>query len=321
MKTNKPNFLGIGVHKAGTSWLYQQLVDHSEVYMPPKKEIHFFDRSLRYLSPNMLAESSPFLRPFKLSSRDLGDAARDVARIVKHTLTGDFEKAAWYRKWVFGYYNEDWYASLFQPAEDYKAYGEISPAYSLLDVQDVARIKAFNPDMKLILMLRDPIARAWSNVRYGAGRGLIAADLASPDEIISALKQPDVDLRGDYERTLEAYLEVFDSSQLLVCFYEAIEYDPMGLMAGVTNFLGLTPFAEEAVDYKRRVNASKPQKMPRIVKDYLLETYGPRVESVAAMVGSYANLWQGANESVKAPLDMKLLGIHNDPKMVPTLHL
>ncbi len=39
-----PNFLGIGAMRSGTTWLYQILKSHSEVYICPyKKELHFFD--------------------------------------------------------------------------------------------------------------------------------------------------------------------------------------------------------------------------------------------------------------------------------------
>lgn len=40
----KPNFIGIGVQKGGTSWLHKQFVAHPEIYVPTdRKEIHFFD--------------------------------------------------------------------------------------------------------------------------------------------------------------------------------------------------------------------------------------------------------------------------------------
>lgn len=291
----KPTFLGIGAHKAGTSWLYSQLISHPEVYMPPKKEIHFFDRSWRYPSPNILSEPSPWIRPFKLEPQDLKSTAVDAARMAKCLLTGDLEKAQWYRKWLFGYYNERWYASLFESHKNYRAYGEISPAYSILETQDIAKIKALNPDMKLILMLRDPIDRVWSNMRYGAGKGRLEVDLDSPDDIISTLKQPKVALRGDYERTLNLYLEHFDASQLLVCFYEAIRRDPAGLMLAIATFLGISPFAKANINAKKRVNASKPRSMPEPVKDYLLETYGFQAERLAKALGSYANTWEGAD--------------------------
>jgi Sulfotransferase domain len=40
-----PDFLGIGVPKAGTTWLFENLAAHPEVFIPLKKEIHYFDRN------------------------------------------------------------------------------------------------------------------------------------------------------------------------------------------------------------------------------------------------------------------------------------
>lgn len=44
MRKVEPNFIGIGVQKGGTSWLYKQLLQHPEIFVPEhRKEIHFFD--------------------------------------------------------------------------------------------------------------------------------------------------------------------------------------------------------------------------------------------------------------------------------------
>ncbi len=39
-----PDFVGIGAQKAGTTWLYHNLRAHPEIWMPPRKEIHYFNR-------------------------------------------------------------------------------------------------------------------------------------------------------------------------------------------------------------------------------------------------------------------------------------
>jgi hypothetical protein len=47
-----PDFLGIGAQKAGTTWLWENLRQHPEIFVPDKKELHYFDnkfdQSLRY---------------------------------------------------------------------------------------------------------------------------------------------------------------------------------------------------------------------------------------------------------------------------------
>ena len=41
-----PTFLGIGAHKAGTTWLYKLLLDHPQVYVPQRlKEVDYFGRN------------------------------------------------------------------------------------------------------------------------------------------------------------------------------------------------------------------------------------------------------------------------------------
>ena len=40
----RPDFLCVGVHKGGTTWLYQQLESHPDFWMPPLKELHYFDQ-------------------------------------------------------------------------------------------------------------------------------------------------------------------------------------------------------------------------------------------------------------------------------------
>ena len=38
-----PNFVGLGVQRGGTTWVYQCLREHPQVFVPPAKELHFFD--------------------------------------------------------------------------------------------------------------------------------------------------------------------------------------------------------------------------------------------------------------------------------------
>lgn len=68
---NLPNFIGIGAQRAGTTWVYRCLREHPEVFMPEKKEIHFFSSNFHqgagwyseYFSPqigqNVCGEITP----------------------------------------------------------------------------------------------------------------------------------------------------------------------------------------------------------------------------------------------------------------------
>src|SRR6478735_11126174 len=43
-KARGPDFLCIGAPKTGTTWLYKHLSRHPEIWIPPVKELHYFDR-------------------------------------------------------------------------------------------------------------------------------------------------------------------------------------------------------------------------------------------------------------------------------------
>lgn len=291
MNIKGPSFLGIGAQKAGTSWLSQQLSKHPEIWMPPQTGLHFFDRSVSYPTPNALSTSSPLSRVLGSKPWERPQLLAGLKTITKSILASKFDEAVWWSKWTLGYYNEDWYRGLFSQALKYKECGEVSPSYSLLEEQDVARIKSLNPDLKLIFIIRNPIERAWSAIRFSVHRGTLKINLDSDDEIIGALKLPGFIGRGDYERTLDLYLKFFDSSQIIVCFYDAIQDDSKGLMSGLAKFLGVSPFLESDIDNKTYVNRSPKHKMSRKVKDYLIEIYRPNIARMAERFGSYATRW------------------------------
>src|SRR3954451_6343376 len=46
-----PDFICIGAQKAGTGWLYEQLRAHPDFWVPPIKELHYFDRLARTDDP------------------------------------------------------------------------------------------------------------------------------------------------------------------------------------------------------------------------------------------------------------------------------
>ena len=56
----KINFIGIGAQKSGTSWLYKQFEKSNQIDITPIKELHYFDRSQRYPSPNFLGVTKLF---------------------------------------------------------------------------------------------------------------------------------------------------------------------------------------------------------------------------------------------------------------------
>jgi len=79
IKQTPPTFLGIGAQKARTTWLYDQRIKHPEIWLPPIKEILFFDRSKRYPGPNKLTIQTPFKTSVKPGRDDSPGVKTEVA--------------------------------------------------------------------------------------------------------------------------------------------------------------------------------------------------------------------------------------------------
>ena len=315
MQNNRPDFLGIGAHKAGTTWLHHQLSQHKQVWLPPLKELHFFDRSTEYPSPNYLSATSPMPRFFGTQPWQSKRMLQVFKYYIKSTLGLKFKESVWWRKILFGHYDKTWYCNLFSQASSYQITGEVTPAYSILKSKDVSEIKCINPHVKLIFLIRNPIDRAWSAIRFNSDRGYSNINLESSKEIIQALKKPGTMLRGDYERTLNVYLEYFDASQILICFYDAIQKDPVNLMSSITDFLGIGSFEKSSIDSRKRFNRSPQSLMPKEVTHFLSETYSPMIDRLAVRC-SYASSWQAEIES----LDNTLSSQPKADRFRPALH-
>jgi len=295
----RPTFLGIGATKAGTTWLHHQLAKHPDIWVPPVKELNFFDRSPRYPSSNALYKPYPWSRLLSPRRWERRRSGANIKRIANLILAGQVRQAGWWINWTFGIYTEHWYTGLF-PRRSFGACGEITPCYSILEAGDVARMKAINPGMKLIFFLRDPVERAWSAVRFRASLGQPKIDLGCDEAVMSLLDEPGIVVRGDYERTLDAYLSVFDPAQLLICFYDAIQADPIGLLRDITAFLGVPPPEPATIDNRTRVNASPARPMSPRIRDYLNDRYGAMTERLARRLGSYAETWAASGVGTTA---------------------
>ena len=157
------NFIGIGATKAGTTWLFDRLRDLNQFRLTPIKELHFFDRNKQYYMSPMTVEITKLKDRVFFDWRWYKRFAKDIGRTIFQYPS--FYDLKWVLKWHTLNYSDSAYAAMF-PETDTKISGEITPAYSFLKSQDISRMFAINNDLKIIFLLRDPIERAWSHIRY-----------------------------------------------------------------------------------------------------------------------------------------------------------
>lgn len=139
------------------------------------------------------------------------------------------------------------YHARFPPA-DGRPTGEATPIY-LYWPNSLERMAAYNPAMRVIVTLRDPVQRAWSQWRMEYARGaetepfhwciregrqrLFQADPWGHHREFSYVE------RGFYGEQLERLLGLFPREQVLVLTAEDLRADPAAPLGAVRRFLGL----------------------------------------------------------------------------------
>ncbi|WP_299146583.1 sulfotransferase [uncultured Tateyamaria sp.] len=151
-----PDFLCIGMQKSGTHWLYHRLRAHPDFCMLPRKELQFFGRA--FPSPKvqakLMAKRDAWLAEgtFTPADQAFTDLFMGLERRRDHPVSV--------------------YRSLFQFTGD-RLSGDITPFYSSLDDTAIAAIKQALPDTKVMMIVRDPVARVWSALNDAANEGRI----------------------------------------------------------------------------------------------------------------------------------------------------
>ena len=225
-----PHFLVIGAQKGGTTWLDRNLRTHPQIWLPPEKEIHFFD----------LPRPLPFAALQYVPDRS-------VRHWTRHRLQRDLDKvergeqtAEWYRNYYYAPRSWRWYQALFTPNAGQIA-GESTPRYAVIPRRKIAAIRRRMPNLKIIYLLRDPIDRMWSDLamfhdqRFG-GQGTHTVDASPTDQFLG---HPRHLAHSRYARNLARWEEFFPREQIFTGFMNEIADSPETLLRKVFEFLGV----------------------------------------------------------------------------------
>ncbi len=181
-------------------------------------------------------------------------------------ITGPSWKEVSYfdRHWWRG---EAWYRGQFPLRSRGRLVGEASPSY-LFHPLAPERARSLVPEARLVALLRDPVARAYSHYQHEVALGreplsfedaLAAEDDRTRGEVERLLADPRAfsrawwdhtyAARGLYAEQLERWLAVFPREQLLVVTTDELGEAPGEAYASILAFLGAPP--HQLDDYPR----------------------------------------------------------------------
>ena len=193
----RPDFLYIGTSKAGSTWLFNVLARHPDVFLASSKGLYYFD--------------------------------------------AHFDKG------------EGWYLGHFDGSGDFLSRGEVSHSY-LASPEAPERIARLNPAMRLLVCLREPVDRAFSdyldlrkNQQYD---GPFDGALDSYPRLLD---------RGRYATHLRRYLAVFPREHVLVQLFDDLKADPQAYADDVFDFLGVPRLELPPSELRSRMPAGVPR--------------------------------------------------------------
>ncbi len=141
-----------------------------------------------------------------------------------------------------------WYRDQFEGCEQAALIGEKSNSY--LTVPEAAqRIRDFAPNARLILQMRDPVQRAYSDYCMLFRRGEVTdriEDYLNPAHAADQRFLSD----GRYAHHLARFYDLFPAEQILLLAYEDIRRNPTGNLEKVRAHLNLTGKLEAPVKKK-----------------------------------------------------------------------
>jgi hypothetical protein len=129
-----------------------------------------------------------------------------------------------------------WYEQHFATAGGCAAIGEISPSY-LPDWDAPARARAYHPDLRILVTLRDPVERAYSNHLHDIRLGYYENDDLTFETALA--NNPMYLEQSRYARHIDRWLEFFPKERMLIVLQEDIRANPQTQARRVYEFLGI----------------------------------------------------------------------------------
>lgn len=260
------DFIGIGTQKAGTTWLTSNLAYRPDVWLPPIKELHYFDSI--YID-DIFRMREIVEKQFTKKLIVLANKTKNNKR--KSTYLSLCDKSVMF--------TDQWYHDVYSLAKNKNAVtGEFTPNYCAIGQVGAEHMKRINSLVKLIYIIRDPIDRYNSSLRMLKTHN-------------SAKKQRDIvcsqafHARGDYKSNIPIWDSVFPSRQILYLPFGRIRTEPLNVMRDIEHYLGLAPYH----DYPRlqdKINAAKKIEISEFATTYIQDIAEPQYAFLESRFGS-----------------------------------
>jgi len=280
-----PDFICAGMPKAGTGWLFQQIYHHPDFWMSPIKEYHYFD--------NVFPKES-ILDTIRASREDPDGFNRARGRLGFPKLT---ERDRLFFDDVLscssGGTDLDEYARLFSQKNGQLS-GDMTPDYCGLNEARIARIAEAFPKLKVIFLIRDPVARSWSRLQMRDRRaGFLEDRIDDTEKFKATLLSIGEGAAGFQSEIFLRWKAHFPENAVRHFFFEEIARTPRKLRRKVLTFLGADASKDSgdvSLNFNSKSGGSKVA-MPDEIKKILVDHFADDIRESVRVFGPRARPW------------------------------
>lgn len=285
-KNLKPDFICVSPHKTGTTWLYVVLKAHPQVWIPPKKELWFFNQ----MGESYIGRWIDFLKQTGMPGDNRRSFKEDIRARFKQNIFRRENRTAlwWWLKFLFLPYNFHTYSYLFPSNSDLLS-GDITPNYYFIKSDLIRQLSQHNPNIRIIIILRDPVERAWSYTRMDICNYLQKSfqDI-SCSEFIEYFDH----LHFWWKPYLDSILIWKKHFQYVyIGYYDLLQKNPSAFYVQICEFLQIDNF-KLTQKLSQPINRGKSEALPDKLLRHLIHQYISEIRELIKWSDSpYPNIW------------------------------
>ncbi len=242
-----PGFIVLGTQKGGTTTLHHLLGQHSDIFLPQQKEVHYF--SLH-------------------DHQSLSWYSRNYQEATSHQLCGD----------ITPYY-------LFHPRCPHGIHTALPQAKMIVLLRDpVERTisQFFHAKRHGFEPLDIEAALAAETTRLENAQEA----LAQPGSVHFSHQKHSYVSRSRYEEQLQRYEALFPHEHMLICRSEDFFSNTQAYLERITHFLGVAPLAAApAAGVRANAGSGEAAKLPKAVREQLRRTLAPTAAAIRTRYG------------------------------------
>ena len=216
----------------------------------------------------------------------------------------------------------DWYSELFSSSdtdqsnmEEIKK-GDITPTYSAMFIDEISLAKAIIPDLKIILIIRNPVDRMISQITRQWTYSHIDEGASTTRNLLALLRQVDSGLSRrltDFCKIYKNWSQVFGKENILVKSYDSLSANPDNFISEITDFIEVEnshKFSDLLITRKANKSNLKEQVNP-FLEWYLAVEWLPMVRKLNQEISEPVLLeWIEKMEKIKEDYNLTWIIIY-----------